>query len=235
MTKETWEFMDPALSSTQLTECYQSYTTSLVDHYCPKKVISFRPTDKPYITENMKQIKRQTMREYEKHGKSQKYFNLKQSFENKMQSEAGKYKNKVIEEVVNGNRGSTYAALRKLGERPGENNSNSFSLPVFDGLTSLNIAEKLADHFAEISGSYNPLNIDHFNPKLRQALKSPDMSVIPQLQEYEVYKRIQKSKKPNSTVPGDIPAKLIKEFSCEISKPLTILYNKILSIFEYPR
>ena len=106
---------------------------------------------------------------------------------------------------------------------------------IFDGFTPINIAEKLADHFAEISGSYNPLNIDNFNPKLREALKSPDISVIPQLQEYEVYKRIQKSKKPNSTVPGDIPVKLIKEFSCEISKPLTILYNKILSSFEYPR
>ena len=34
---------------------------------------------------------------------------------------------------------------------------------------------------------------------MRDALMSPDRSVIPQLQEYEVYKRIQKSKKPNST------------------------------------
>ena len=57
LTKETWEFMDPTLSSTQLTELYQSYTTELIDHHCPEKVISFRPSDKPFITENMKQIK----------------------------------------------------------------------------------------------------------------------------------------------------------------------------------
>ena len=114
--------MDPALTTTQLNELYQSYTTNLVNTYCPEKEITFRPNDKPYVNEKMKQIKRQTMREYEKHGKSNKYFELKQTFENKMISEAEKYKTKIVEEVVNGNRGSAYSALRKLGERPGVSN-----------------------------------------------------------------------------------------------------------------
>ena len=45
ITEETWDFMDPALTTTQLTELYQSYTTNLVNTYCPEKEITFHPND----------------------------------------------------------------------------------------------------------------------------------------------------------------------------------------------
>ena len=70
---------------------------------------------------------------------------------------------------------------------------------------------------------------------MKSALLSPDTSNVPLLEEYQVFKRIQKSKKPNSIVPGDIPAKIVKEFGCELAAPLTIIFNSILRTFEYPR
>jgi hypothetical protein len=34
---------------------------------------------------------------------------------------------------------------------------------------------------------------------------------------------------------GDLPTKIVQEFSCELSTPVTTIYNSILRTFEYPR
>ena len=60
------------------------------------------------------------MREYEKRGKSKKYCELKDVFQQKMDKEILKYTEKVIDDVKNGNKNCTYSALRKLGVRPGK-------------------------------------------------------------------------------------------------------------------
>ena len=57
----------------------------------------------------------------------------------------------------------------------------------------------------------------------------------PILSEHEVYRKLVKAKKPNSTVPGDIPVKLVKEFSPELAAPITKIYNRITETAEYPR
>ena len=44
-----------------------------------------------------------------------------------------------------------------------------------------------------------------------------------------------KAKKPNSSVPGDIPKKVLTEFAVEFSKPAAIIMNKITQHAEYPR
>ena len=43
------------------------------------------------------------------------------------------------------------------------------------------------------------------------------------------------SKKPNSLIPGDLPPKLIKEFTPELAKPVACIYNKITQSGIYPR
>ena len=49
-----------------------------------------------------------------------------------------------------------------------------------------------------------------------------------------MYNKILAAKKPNSSVPGDIPKKLIQEFSVEITTPATIIMNKALKNLEFP-
>ena len=93
-------------------------------------------------------------------------------------------------------------------------------------------AEIIADHCATISQDYDPIKVDNFPPNIRQALSQPDMSVVPRLEEYQVYKKICKAKKPNSSVKGDLPKKLVQEFSCELSSPVTVIFNSIKVIFN---
>ena len=70
---------------------------------------------------------------------------------------------------------------------------------------------------------------------MRNDLTNPDLLVVPHLEEYQVYAKIYKAKKPNSTVPGDLPKKIVQEFSCELSTPVTVIFNSILRTLQYPR
>ena len=54
------------------------------------------------------------MREYERHGKSPKYCELKAKFESKFLNEIQKYKQKIELEVLEGKRGSYYPSIKKL-------------------------------------------------------------------------------------------------------------------------
>ena len=55
---EEWNFMDPNLTPTELTELFEFYTGGIIDVFCPKKRIFSRPGQKPFITEDMKILKR---------------------------------------------------------------------------------------------------------------------------------------------------------------------------------
>ena len=114
---------------------------------------------------------------------------------------------------------------------------NTFTLPshVENNLSASESAEIIADHFAAISQVYDPINVDNFPPNIREALSQPNLSVVPKLEDYEVYTKICKAKKPNSTVLGDLPKKVVQEFSCELTSPLTVIYKSILKTFQYPR
>ena len=165
-----------------------------------------RPNDLPYVTEAMKVLKRKIQREYEKRRKSIKYFELKALWETLLQKEIKKYKQKLSDDLRSGNRNSVYSAIRKLGARPGERVPRTFTLPSHAdrNLSAQESAEILADHFAIISQEYDPVRIESFPPRVKVKLLNPDLRDVPKLEVYEVFRRLRRSKKPNSVVPGDI-------------------------------
>ena len=152
ITKEEWSFMDPNLSSTELINLFECYTGEIVDVYFPTKQVCLKLDDKPYITEKIKADK--CMIEYERHGKTTKYFDLKESIDESISKSVDKYKEKIIDDVKNGSKSSTYKALRRLGVRPGDDSSSRvFKLPnhAAQNLTSEESANLIANNFSAIS------------------------------------------------------------------------------------
>ena len=58
--------------------------------------------------------------------------------------------------------------------------------------------------------------------------------MIPSLSVQDVCKRIRKAKKPNSSVPGDLPKKVVQSFPSELSVPISIIFNRIINTSVYP-
>ena len=175
----------------------------MIDDHFPVKTIAVSENDHPWITNDLKKLKRLRQREYCKHGKSNRYFDLKNEFLKKQVEAVKHYTDKIMNEVKEGQRTSCYKSLRKLGVRTGDIKDDLFKLPghVNDKLSEQESAEKIADYFSAISQEFDPLDINKLPPNIQHCLQAAQLDPsIPVLEPYEVYEKILKAKKPNSVV-----------------------------------
>ena len=156
--------------------------TILTDTF-PEKQIIISPYDDPWFNEQLRNLKRQRQRRYERHGKDERYQQLQSEFDEKLKIEKLKYREKVENEVREGRRGSTYPALKRMGARPFERTKSEFSLPahVELNLSSAQSAELIAEHFSEISQEFAPLEICKLPPNIQHFLMNYDPSLAPKL------------------------------------------------------
>ena len=103
------------------------------------------------------------------------------------------------------------------------------------GLTPQQAADRLADHFSAISQTVEPLDLEQFHPALRLALETgkscPEKPVLTQ---HDVYMKFVKVTKPKSSVYGDVPRKIIKQFPHEYAEPASIIFNKMIQSAQWP-
>ena len=224
-------------NANQMVEKYQQIVQKIVEETFPLKSIKISDQDKPWFTEELRALKRNRMREYERHGKSAKYFDLKEKFKRKLENEVEKYKLKIELEVTEGKRGSYYPAIRKLGLRPGEVSQPSFQLPqhVENKLSPSESVELLAEYFSNISQEYLPLDISNLPPSVQSHLSTPTSDqIIPGLSVFDVYCKMVRAKKPNSSVPGDLPKKIVQNFAHHLAGPISVIFNTITTTAVYP-
>ena len=75
----------------QMVESFQQIVNSLLCEVFPEKVIIISPEDRPWFNEQLRLLKRQRMRQYQRHGKNDKYDELKTRFDEKLKHEMLKY------------------------------------------------------------------------------------------------------------------------------------------------
>ena len=140
-----------------------------------------------------------------------------------------------MESLRDTNPGQAYNILKKLGAQPGDCiDSNTFTLPSHEseGLSEEQSAERIAEHFAEISQEFPPLNVLTLPPHVQTKLQCEDRP--PLVTEHEVHQKIRSAKKPRSGVPGDLPKSITQEFAPELAKPVSMIINRIVKSGEWP-
>ena len=126
-----------------------------------------------------------------------------------------------------------------MAAQPGDNqDEGSFTLlsHLEDNLTSEESIEKIAQHFASISQEFLPLNYNLLPPdvqiKLDQFISE---SELPEIQDHDVYLKIKKTKKPRSSVPGDLPRRIVQEFGPELAAPASKIFRNIIRTGHWPK
>ena len=220
----------------KMVELFQNVTGTLLCETFPEKDIIISPENEPWFNERLRNIKRQRQREYNHHGRSEKYLNLASKFDEMSKVEMSKYLEKVKTEVTEGKRGSTYPTIKRLGLRPGEANQSGFQLPDHAKLnySAAQSAEIIAQHFSRISQEYSPLDVSSLPPNVQSCLAENTQNLVPKLSYSEVLDRIVKAKKPNGLVPGDLPKKLVQNCSSALAVPSAIIFNQITKFAVYP-
>ena len=180
-------------------------------------------------------LNRLKSREYIKKGQSVKYKSLKKEFEAKYKAAAQKYLSKNTAALKDTNPGQAYRILKRLGAQPGDcTDSNTFTLPSHSdrNLTNQESAECIANYFSAISQEFPPLDMNNLLERVKSKLKTSLPAPIISAQ--DTLEKINKAKKPKSGVPGDLPSQITKDFSDELSVPVSRILNNIFQSAVWP-
>ena len=234
---ESWEQIIDNSNPTEQVKVLEQIFQGQLDKYFPEKVIKYSNRDLPFITSDIKYYDRRVKREYRKHCKSDKYLQLKEKYDRKFQTAAKNYLQKNVTELKESNPGKSFSILKRMGAPPGScNDEGTFTLQnhLEQNLSTEDSIEQIAQYFAQISQEYPPLDSNSLPQRVRDNLNSSDPADVPLLAEHDVSEQIRKSKKPKSGVPGDLPKKVTERFHAELAKPMTKIYQKIISTKEWP-
>ena len=128
------------------------------------------------------------------------------------------YKN-MVEDLKTSNVSQWYSKVKRMSSIDPTSDEKIFVQELME-LPSVEQAEVIARKFAEISNLYEPLKTDDVEiPNLKNSRPAPIF------EPFQIYEKIKKMKKKASTVMGDIPWRIILEYSVELSNPLANIYN----------
>ena len=143
------------------------------------------------MTPELKQLQRQTQREFYKRRKSTKWKKLKRKFKYLKKKTVRKFYSNFVTDLKTTNPSKWYEMAKRIGA-VNQKDNNNLQVEVLSGLTDLESAEQIAHHFAAVSQEYLPVNTSEL-PAFLPALPPP------KLDEIQVYERLERMKKTKST------------------------------------
>ena len=170
---------------------------------------------------------RRRKRIYHKERRSEKWKKLDKLFKKEVKSAKVSFYRNMIADLRTKNPSQWYSSLKRISgydqrsEKPIIQNINQQS--------DQDQAETIADYFSSIPNEYDALKTEDI--KIPHFTKDQ----IPQFHPSQVWLQLTKLKTNKSTVRGDLPAKLIKEFAAYLADPFTDIINTSLMRGEYPQ
>ena len=237
---EGWEDIPDKASPTEQLRKFEEKIHEKLDNILPQKTVKINPNwDKPYITSELKKLDRQIKRLYRRQGKSDKYVKMKMTYDSKLKKEAQAYLDKNVQSLKEDDPGKAYKNLKKIAAQPGDCSSeSSFTLlsHLNENLSSQESVERIALHFSQISQEFPPLNIDTLPVKVKAKIRAPVIpDQLPVIPDHLVYQKIRSSKKQRSSVPRDLPRRIVKEFAPELAKPAGKILRSIVRSGQWPK
>ena len=160
---------------------------------------------------------------------SEKWLKLDAEFSEKCLEEKSNYYEKIVKDLKESNPGQWYSKVKRMSGQEIKWAEN-VSIPELEGLTETLQAEVIADHYAKISNSFNPLKTEDFDDYLKEhVLSSPPLVDVE-----KIVKTIRSMNKKSSTLEGDLLIKLLAEFAEELSFPLANIINECFLQGVYP-
>ena len=190
-----------------------------VNFFFPEKSIKLNQNDKPWVDAKLLKLDRAWKREYNNNKKSEKWLKLNEEFLERSKELKESYYVNMVEDLKTSNVGQWYSKVKRMSSVD-PTHDDKVLVEELMHLPSSDQAEVIANKFAEISNLYEPLRSED--------ILIPDVEnskPVPLFEPFQIYEKIQKMKKKTSSVHGDIPWRVILEFSVELSTPLSNLYN----------
>ena len=221
-----WSEIFEGKNANEKASLFHNFLRTKLDQYFPEKTTTISNLDRQWMTPQLKQLHRKMQREFYQHRKSLKYKKLKAKFMKIKRKNIKTFYSDFVTDLKKSHPGKWYQLAKKIGTGE-EWKRGEVKVESLAGISNADCAKLIAEHFAEISNQYKP--IDHTQLPCFLPARPP-----PQVTEYEVYLRLRKIKKTKSTLPLDIPDKLRQECALFLADPLHRIINTSLAESTYP-
>ena len=133
----------------------------------------------------------------------------------------------MIDDVLTAGDSQWYSKLKRITNYE-QMKADTVQVDEISHMPDQEQAEAIASTFSAISNEYQPVN--------REEIEIPPhcSSTIPQFKPYQVRRYLEKIKVNKSTAPGDIPARIIKEFAQYLFIPVSDIVNSSLTGGQWP-
>ena len=224
---QTWQEVYSAQSTHEKAKNFQKMLLSKIDEIFPEKLRKVQSDDQPWVTFKLKQLDRKRKRIYRKERRSDNWRKLDKLFKKEVKSAKSNFYKQAVAELKLKKPGQWYSCLKKITSYDQQKNEQQI-VDEISHLTDQQQAEIIADKFASIQNEYEPLNtydisVPHFEEE-----------EIPQFHPSQVWFALTRLDTNKATVPGDVPAKLIRQFAAYLAEPLADIFNSGLRRGEYP-
>ena len=206
---------------------FHNFLRTQLDKYFPEKITTISNLDRKWMSPALKQIHRKMQREFFQHRKSKKYKQLKTKFKRLKRKNIKTFYSDFVSELKLSDPGKWYTLAKKIGAVDQMTTRGDITVESLSGLSNMQSAKMIAEHFARISNQYSPIDYTQL-PCFLPALPPP------QVDEYEVYLRLKRIKKTKSVLPLDIPDKIRQECAPLLAGPLSTIINNSLTQSIYP-
>ena len=220
---EPWDGVFGASSCDTMAQSLEDSLSIKYKEHFPQKSVVIRSNDKPWINGTIRRLILQRNNAY-RSGNMNAYKPLRNRVIYEIKQAKRNFYAKNVEVLNKMQPGKWHKNIRNL---TGHNNkSGDFDLPCL-GNTIDEQSNKLNEHFSSVCCQLPPLRLESL-PSYLPAPPPPEIHV------WEVQKRLSKLNASKSGHPEDIPIKIIKEFSYELSVPLTKIFNASLQEGKFP-
>ena len=225
---ENWQEVYQAVTAHDKAEKFQNLLISQLDEFFPQKTRKIQSDDQPWMTQKLKKMDRTRRRLFRKERKSEKWNNCNKMFKKEVKNAKSSFYKKSVAELKTKKPGQWYQSLKKITSFDQQKNEQP-NVAEISHLSDQQQAEMIAEKFASIPNEYQPLKSEDIS------IPSFTESEIPQFLPAQVWFALSRIKTNKATVPGDFPARLIKQFAAYLADPLTDIFNTGMKRGEYPR
>ncbi|CAH1259201.1 Hypp2194 [Branchiostoma lanceolatum] len=216
ITTHSWNEVYAATTTQEKADAFYSTLTSAIAKFFPTKSVKLHPSDKPWITPRIKHLIKQRQRTFTPGIPTV----MSRFYRYKVQREIRKAKKTFYTIDVEGhkknNPRSWHNGLKAICNM--NKKASRIYAPGVDQNDHTAIANAINVKFATVSQSLPPLQLSSL-PSFLPAQPVPTIHV------WDVYSQLQSTNTYKSPGPDGIPARILKEFACELSTPLCDLFN----------
>ena len=227
LTTHDWSNIFKAKTSNDKADIFHKEMMEIVDSIAPLRNQNISSDDQPWYTEPLKILDRKRIREYHKNRRSPKYYKLHQEYKIKCSKTKKKFYKTMISQVRESDPSRWYSTLKRISNYDKENRSD-LKVEEINHLTDQDQAEAIADSFNKISQEYTEIKLEDIE------IPNIEEKTIPVFTAWQIIKYMKNVKTNKATIPGDIPARIVKNSSIPLSVPFTHMINHSIKTGKWP-